>query len=166
MGYFNQAIIENYITADEIKVIVKEGLNEKNKWELRLEIPKPLHDLWNRQSSFVYDVIHTKRGDMYFAEDPMTGRVRYFFYNQPGHGFGGSTYRLPMVDGSTATLIGPWSSNSHAMNTVGHKPSKEVNIDSKYNMADAMTLDAINILLAPLDMECILIDNDPRIIRL
>ena len=166
MGYFNQAIIANYITASGIKVIVTEGLNYKNNWELRLEIPKPLHDLWNRQSSFVYDVIHTKRGDMYFAEDSSTGRVRYFYYSGPSNGFGGHTYKLPMKDGSTTTLIGPWSSNSHAVNTVGHKPSKEVNIDSQYNMADAMTLDAINILLAPLDMECILIDNDPRIIRL
>ena len=165
MGYFNQAIIENYITADEIKVIVKEGLNEKNKWELRLEIPRHLWNLWNKDE-FIFSAINTPEGKMYFAEDPRTGRVRYFFYNQPGRGFGGHKYNLKMKDGSIHELIGPWSSNSHAMNIFGHKPSKEVNIHSRYNMADAMTLDAINILLAPLDMECILIDNDPRIIRL
>ena len=166
MNYFTQQIIASCILESGIKVIVREGLNNKNDWELRLEIPKHLHELWNRQSSFIYDVIHTKQGDMYFAEDPSTGRVRYFFYSGPSNGFGGYVYKLPMKDGSIHELTGPWSSNSHAMNMVGHKPSKEVNIDSKYNMADAMTIDAINELLKPLDMECILVDNDPVIIRL
>ena len=163
---YKQSIIASYTTDDGIKVIVLEGLNIINDWELRLEIPKHLHELWNRQSSFVYDVIHTEQGDMYFAEDSSTGRVRYFFYNGPSHGFGGHTYKLPMKDGSTATLIGPWSSNSEAMNSVGHTPSKEVNIDSKWNMADAMSVTAINKLLLPLEMECILVDSDPIIIRL
>ena len=173
MAFITNAIIESYITADEIKVIVKEGLNEKNKWELLLVIPKSLHELWDAQD-FVYSVrpasllpLHSdKDGEIFFAEDPRTGRVRYFFYNGPSHGFGGYTFNLHMEDGTVRSLKGPWSSNSRAVNAVGHKPSKEVTIQGKYNMADAMTLDAINILLAPLDMECILIDNDPRIIRL
>ena len=166
MTYYNQLVIAQYITACNITVIVSEGLNDKNNWELRLEIPKYLHELWNRQSSFVYDVIHTKQGDMYFAEDPSTGRVRYFFYNGPSSGFGGHTYKLPMKDGSTATLIGPWSSNSQAMNNIGMKPSKEVTIQGRYNMADAMTVEAINQLLLPLEMECIVVEGDAIIIRL
>ena len=165
MSYYRQQEIASYVNAVGIKVIVKEGLNEKNDWELRLEIPQHLWNLWNKDD-FIFSVINTPAGKMYFAEDPTTGRVSYFFYNQPSQGFGGHKYNLKMKDGSIHELIGPWSSNSYAMNRVGHKPSKEVNIDSQYNMADAMTLDAINILLAPLDMECILIDNDPRIIRL
>ena len=163
MSYYNQLVIAQYITACGITCIVTEGLNNKNDWELKLIIPKDLWSVWDNQKNFIYE----NKEWAYFAEDPTTGRVRYFSYHgEPGCGFGGHTYRLPMVDGSTATLIGPWSSNSQAMNIIGMKPSKEVTIQGRYNMADAMTLDAINILLAPLDMECILIDNDPRIIRL
>ena len=155
-------IIASYTTAEGIEVIVSEGLNNKNDWELRLVIPEHLHELWSRQDAFIYE----QKDWAYFAEDKETGRVRYFSYTQPGRGFGGYTYKLPMKDGHTATLIGPWSSNSEAMNRHGMTPSKEVTINSKYNMADAMTIEAINRLLKPLDMECILIDNDPRIIRL
>ena len=163
MSYYNQLVIAQYITACGINCIVTEGLNNKNDWELKLIIPKNLWSVWDNTENFIYE----NKEWAYFAEDLTTGRVRYFSYHgEPGHGFGGHTYHLPMVDGSTATLIGPWSSNSQAMNTLGMKPSKEVTIQGRYNMADAMTLDAINILLAPLDMECILIDNDPRIIRL
>ena len=163
MYYYNHLVIAQYITACDITVIVSEGLNNKNDWELKLIIPKDLWSVWDNNKNFIYE----NKEWAYFAEDPTTGRVRYFSYHgKPGTGFGGSTYHLPMIDGSTATLIGPWSSNSEAMNTIGMKPSKEVTIQGRYNMADAMTLDAINILLAPLDMECILIDNDPRIIRL
>ena len=71
-----------------------------------------------------------------------------------------------MKNGTTAILHGPWSSNSHAMNRAGFEPSKEVNIRGRYNMADAMTVKEINLMLKPLDMECILIDDDPYIIRL
>ena len=163
MSYYNQLVIAQYITACGITCIVSEGLNNKNDWELKLIIPKDLWSVWDNNENFIYE----NKEWAYFAEDPTTGRVRYFSYHgKPGTGFGGHTYHLPMVDGSTATLIGPWSSNSQAMNTIGMKPSKEVTIQGRHNMADAMTLDAINILLAPLDMECILIDNDPRIIRL
>ena len=159
---YNQKIIASYTTQDGIEVIVQEGLNCKNDWELRLIIPKHLHELWSRHDAFIYE----QKDWAYFAEDKATGRVRYFHYTQPGDGFGGYTYRLPMVDGSTATLIGPWSSNSQAMNTLGMKPSKEVTIQGRHNMADAMTIEAINKLLLPLETECIVVDGDPVIIRL
>ena len=164
MSYYRQQEIASYVNAVGIKVIVREGLNEKSKWELRLEIPKCLHELYDgRSENLRYTV---KDGSMYFAVDERTGRVSYFFYDQPGRGFGGSKYKITMVDGSVKELIGPWSSNSHAMNAVGHEPSKEVNIDGKYNMADAMTVKEINRLLLPLEMEVVLIDSDPWIIRL
>lgn len=163
MSYFNQEEIASYITDKNIKVIVREDLNNKNDWELKLIIPKDLWPVWDNNENFIYE----NKEWAYFAEDPTTGRVRYFSYHgEPGQGFGGHTYRLPMVDGSTATLIGPWSSNSQAMNTIGMKPSKEVTIQSRYNMADAMTVEAINRLLLPLEMEVVLIDSDPWIIRL
>ena len=163
MSYYNQLVIAQYITACDITVIVTEGLNNKNDWELKLIIPKDLWSFWDNNENFIYE----NKEWAYFAEDPTTGRVRYFAYDgKPAIGFGGSTYYLPMVDGSTATLIGPWSSNSHAMNTLGMKPSKEVTIQGRYNMADAMTVDAINQLLLPLEMECIVVEGDPVIIRL
>ena len=163
MSYYNQLVIAQYITACGITCIVREGLNCRNKWELKLIIPKDLWSVWDNNENFIYE----NKEWAYFAEDPTTGRVRYFSYHgEPGRGFGGHTYRLPMVDGSTATLIGPWSSNSHAMNTLGMKPSKEVTIQGRYNMADAMTVEAINKLLLPLEMECIVVEGDPVIIRL
>ena len=163
MYYYNQLVIAQYITACGITCIVSEGLNNKNDWELNLIIPKDLWSVWDNNDNFIYE----NKEWAYFAEDPTTGRVRYFSYHgEPGHGFGGHTYNLPMVDGSTATLIGPWSSNSEAMNTLGMKPSKEVTIQGRYNMADAMTVEAINQLLLPLEMECIVVAGDPVIIRL
>ena len=157
-----QNIIASYINAVGITVTVKEGLNYKNKWGLDLVIPKELWELYEGHSNMQYE----QRGSMYFAQDERTGRVSYFFYEEPGQGFGGYTYNLPMKDGKTAILHGPWSSNSHAMNRAGFEPSKEVTIRGRYNMADAMTVKEINLILAPLDMECILIDGDPYIIRL
>jgi len=164
MSYYRQQEVASYVNFVGIKVIVREGLNNKSDWELRLEIPKYLHELYDgRSENLRYTV---KDGNMYFAVDERTGRVSYFFYDQPGRGFGGSKYKITMVDGSVKELIGPWSSNSRAMNAVGHEPSKEVNIDGKYNMADAMTVKEINRLLLPLEMEVVLIDSDPWIIRL
>ena len=164
MSYYRQQEIASYVNAVGIKVIVREGLNENSKWELRLEIPKYLHDMYEGHSENLRYTV--KDGNMFLAVDERTGRVSYFFYDQPGRGFGGSKYKITMVDGSVKELIGPWSSNSRAMNAVGHEPSKEVNIDGKYNMADAMTVKEINLLLLPLEMEVVLIDSDPWIIRL
>lgn len=164
MSYYRQQEVASYVNSVGIKVIVREGLNNRSKWELRLEIPKYLHDMYEgRSENLRYTV---KDGNMFLAVDERTGRVSYFFYDQPGRGFGGSKFKITMVDGSVKELIDPWSSNSHAMNAVGHEPSKEVNIDGKYNMADAMTVKEINSLLLPLEMEVVLIDSDPWIIRL
>lgn len=159
---YNQRIIASYINAVGMTITVKEGLNVKNDWELEIVIPKELWGLYEGHSNMKYE----QRGSMYFAQDERTGRVSYFFYEKPGHGFGGYTYNLSMKDGTTAILHGPWSSNSHAMNRAGFEPSKEVTIRGKYNMADAMTVKEINLMLKPLDMECILIEGDPYIIRL
>ena len=154
-----QNIIASYINAVGIIVTVKEGLNFKNDWELELNIPNELWELYEGRSNMKYE----QRGSMYFAQDERTGRVSYFFYEKPEIGY---THNLPMKDGTTAILHGPWSSNSHAMNRAGFEPSKEVNIGGRHNMADAMTVKEINLMLKPLDMECILIDGDPYIIRL
>ena len=159
---YNRSIIASYINAVGMKIIVKEGLNFKNKWELEIIIPKELWELYEDRSHMKYE----QRGSMYFAQDERTGRVSYFFYEKPGNGFSGYTYNLPMKDGTTALLHGPWSSNSHAMNRAGFEPSKEVTIEGRHRMAGVMTVEAINQLLLPLEMECIVVEGDPVIIRL
>lgn len=58
---------------------------------------------------------------LYFAE--LDGYVSFFSYSQPDKGYGGRTFTLQMTDGSTKTLIGPWSSNPAAMEYAGFTPS-------------------------------------------
>lgn len=55
-------------------------------------------------------------GVAYFAEHK-SGYVHYFYHTPRNQtGFGGSTFTGKLVDGSTFTVKGPWSSNSQAMN--------------------------------------------------
>ena len=159
--YYAQLVIAQYFTACGIEVIVREGLNNRNDWELRLVIPKAGWSAW-ADTEYIYE----QRGDLYYAINQPTGEVSYFAYSTPGKGFSGSTYNLNMIDGTTKQLIGPWSSRAECMNAAGFPPCKEVNIQGQYNMASNMTMDAINKLLIPLDMEAILIGNHVHIIRL
>lgn len=89
--------MEGYANDPEIKVLVD-------------EIPK--------------DFIYEKRGSLYFAEKE--GCVRFFYYERPDRGYGGTKFELKMEDGSTVILKGPWSSNSMTMNGAGFNPSIEV----------------------------------------
>lgn len=162
MSYFTQIVIASYINAVGIEVIVREGLNNKSDWELTLVIPKCLWSLYDDNSQYIYE----ERDGLFYAKDPRTERVSYFHYNSPGKGFRGSTYNLKMVDGTTRTLEGPWSSRAECMNQAGFTPCKEVTIRGQYSMAGNLTMDEINRLLLPLDMECILIQNRCYIIRL
>jgi len=161
MSYYNVKIIAQYTTTEGIIVIVKEGLNCKRDWELRLVIPKQLWADYNTEN-FLFD----KKDSLYFGTDAKTGRCRYYHYDTPSTGFSGSKHKITLLDGTSEILIGPWSSRTECMNLAGFEPCKEVNIESQYNMADNLTLVRINGLLLPLDMECILIDNNAHIIRL
>lgn len=155
MSYFNQTILASGIV-DDMLVVIKEGLNFKDDLELRIQVPNdhPLFDAFNH-GAYIYSQIDT----CYFGTDTRTGQVSFFSYDGPGRGFGGSTYNLPMRDGSVATLIGPWSSRCGVMNAYGFTPSKEVTIESRYNMASAMTVEAINKLIEPLGYVCV---QEPR----
>lgn len=62
----------------------------------------------------------------YWAEKD--GFVDYFSYSGPSSGFGGCEFELNMVDGSTKTLKGPWSSRASALNLEGFYPCSEVSI--------------------------------------
>jgi len=81
------------------------------------------------------DFLFEKRGDLYFAM--VDGYVKMFaWHGKPDNGFGGSKFDINMIDGSKATLIGPWSSGSYATNAAGFPHSIEVNVaeqNSKYS---------------------------------
>lgn len=45
-----------------------------------------------------------------------SGYVAHLFYKRSGHGFGGSSYKLKMKDGSIAELRGPFSTRASILN--------------------------------------------------
>lgn len=53
------------------------------------------------------------------------GYVHFLSYCGPDRGYGGATVELEIIDGTTETLIGPWSGNSLAANAVGFGPCTE-----------------------------------------
>ena len=57
------------------------------------------------------DLVYSRKGPYYYCEKD--GMVK-FLVDNPGdhHGFGGRHFELKMDDGSTKTLIGPWSGNA------------------------------------------------------
>ena len=150
MSYLTRDIIAQRVVEGVI-VTIEEGLNYRDRLELRLDVPKNLWDYYDiNQAALEFE----RKGPLYFAYEESSGLVRFFFYNGPGNGFGGREYRLRMKDGSTAVLKGPWSSNSDAMNKAGFEPSKEVNIKAQYNMASYLTHKRINELIGPLGYHC------------
>ncbi len=62
----------------------------------------------------------TKNGNLYFAEND--GFVEFFYYDKPGHGYGGKEFVINMLDGSQEILKGPWSSRGSVMNMMGFVP--------------------------------------------
>lgn len=149
MSYFTQQIVAQG-EVDNLKVIIREGLNDKADLELRIEVPKELWPAYN-DVSYRYE----QRGSLYFGKNSETGEVRFFSYEAPGNGFGGDKITINMLDDSQKTLIGPWSSRCGCMNAADFPPSKEVNIASRYNMASALTVERINELISPLGFICI-----------
>ena len=73
-----------------------------------------------------------KKGKIYYAEKE--GIAKFFSYpgDSPGEGFGGSKFEITLKNGDKKTLIGPWSSNSGYVNSLGFGPVINVGIeDSK-----------------------------------
>jgi len=96
-------------------------------------------DRYPESGQFVYE----ETQGCYFAVDQETGVVRYFYYERPGRGYGGRTFDLKMKDGSTRSLIGPWSSRCQCMNEVGFPHSVECVIitEDGCNYAGALLID-------------------------
>jgi hypothetical protein len=77
-------------------------------------------DDWADHSEHRYE----ERNGIYLSILP-NGMVSFFFYKSPGDGFGGRKFTLKMKDGTERELIGPWSSNSDAVNRTF--PESQVN---------------------------------------
>lgn len=77
-----------------------------------LEIQMTREDYENTVSSFRY----TKKQGYYWAEKD--GIVSFYYYIQPGPGFGGRKFTLNMQDGSREVLSGPWSGNYFTANRI------------------------------------------------
>lgn len=75
---------------------------------------------------------YEKRESYYFAE--YDGFVRFFSYTRPGNGFGGSTYRITLLDETSIDLIGPWSGNAETANRLGFPSCLEVMICDRETM--------------------------------
>ena len=136
----NQKIIAEGFAFNGAKIIVREGLNVKDKPELRIELHKNMWERWDQEPRY------EKRGPLYWGKNDV-GVVRFFAYNGPSTGFSGSAFTLEMLDGTTEVLKGPWSSRSGVMNNAGFEPCVEVNIQGQYNMSSNMTIRAVNQML-------------------
>lgn len=74
----------------------------------------------------LHDKGGTIDGGIYFAEHD--GYCRFFSHHGSGNngGFGGNKYDITMIDGTSKTLHGPWSSNAGEVNERGFGPCTEV----------------------------------------
>lgn len=62
------------------------------------------------------EVVWKKKGNLYYSILPC-GIIQKFFHNPNNQtGFNGSTFKLPMEDGTIEELVGPWSSRAEAIN--------------------------------------------------
>ena len=71
---------------------------------------------------------YEEKEGLYYAEND--GYVQFYSWAGPenGGGFYGATIPVKMKDGSERKLLGPWSSNSEAINRRGFGPCVEVDI--------------------------------------
>ena len=107
--------------------------------------------------------IFEERNGCYFAVDQASGVVRFFYYAQPGRGYGGRDFTLRMKDGSERTLSGPWSSRCACMNEVGFPHSVECVIVTKegHNVSGALLIDKAKELLRAADEDAVFV-YDPE----
>jgi hypothetical protein len=76
---------------------------------------------WDNAPSFVVVVDKSDNNFIFEEKDGIFLAVdgdfaSFFFYKKPGQGYGGREFVLKMKDGNERILVGPWSSNSDAVN--------------------------------------------------
>lgn len=63
-----------------------------------------------------YDVVWRKKGNLYYSILDC-GIIKKFYHSPTNQrGFNGSTFKLPMEDGTIEEVVGPWSSRAEAIN--------------------------------------------------
>lgn len=72
-----------------------------------------------------------KRNDCYWAQHD--GWVWFFHYSAPGNGFSGYKFNIHVYGDTMEELIGPWSSNSAYMESIGFPPSVPVHFTNDIN---------------------------------
>ncbi len=88
------------------------------------------------------DLVFKEHKDCYFAESD--GYVEFYYYRQPGHGYGGNTFKIKMVDGTFKSLLGPWSSRPSVMNMMGFTPSMTCMYDDiRYRCYGCITVEKL-----------------------
>jgi hypothetical protein len=72
------------------------------------------------------DLRYSMHNNIYYAE--LDGYVRFYWWEGPhnNRGYGGTEFKITMVDGKDVILKGPWSSNSSSVNKAGFGPCIEV----------------------------------------
>lgn len=104
-----------------------------------------------------------QKGGAYFAEQD--GFVRYFYHNPNNElGYGGRAFNLNLPTGMVK-IVGPWSSNSKAMNYLGFKKSVEANLLSQgTSIFSAVTWDLVYSYFNSLtDCEICIVEYDDQI---
>ena len=89
-------------------------------------------------------LIYSKNEGIYYAEKD--GYVSYLHYLKPGQGYGGRAFSLKMEDGTTETLIGPWSSRAGVVNKLGLGPCIDVyakELKTGYNLTISLTVEIL-----------------------
>jgi hypothetical protein len=103
-------------------------LKAKVDWHLEYDNHPTLTVLVDSMPNYDTLVFNEINGIYYSIQD---GYASYLYYVKPGEGFAGRTFTLKMVDGTTRTLIGPWSSRAGCVNTTlyEHDSSKGPIVD-------------------------------------
>jgi hypothetical protein len=105
-----------------------------------------------------YRKVPAQGGHLYYGES--SGYVNFYFHNNNERGFSGRTFVLLMEDDTGESVVGPWSSRSGAVNSIGLGPCVDVSMTEKltdYNRgwtfyAGACALDLVNRNIAKIDI--------------
>ena len=79
---------------------------------------------------------YTNKDSIWYAESE--DYVSFYAWLGPGNerGFGGSEIPITLVDGQEVILLGPWSSRSGAVNSIGFGPCLDVSITNDPKVFD------------------------------
>jgi len=108
--------------------IIAAKINLNMQWDISPAVEITVKgNPYSKMSNYVYE----ERGGMYRAETT-EGFTNFFHWKGPGNegGYGGRTSKVKMVDGTTRTIKGPWSSNAEFVSSVflDRKPVIEISV--------------------------------------